>query len=297
MNHTTTTISVSSEIQLNTETFGTQTNPAILLISGAMAPARFWTDKFCQQLADSGYFVIRYDHRDMGLSSAIDFEQHPYSLNDLARDAIAILDGYKIQKAHLIGHSMDGSIAQIIALDYPSRVLSITLISSSVLATPTLTPDERDQLAATWHVFQESKPTKDFAQSIDGFMKSYKFLHGTIEMDKAIATNYIRDMYERTRPEHLAWFEAFSSDTQPIHNHVRAQQGTVDRTQELGHIKFPVLVIHGQDDCLQFARVVKDYCIKNIPHATMYEIPKMGHMILNNELFKKIADLWKKNIL
>lgn len=282
--------------KIHTESFGNKSNHTIMLISGAMAPARFWIDDFCKQLAKSGYFVIRYDHRDMGLSSAIDYTKKPYNLNDLASDAVAILDSYGINKAHIIGHSMGGAIAQLLALDYPSKVASITLISSSILSNPELNQQEKVSLEKTWSVMTQNKPTKNYAQSVDGFLKSYAYLHGTIPMDKNIAQQYIKDMYERTQPEHLKWFEKFSAGIEPLHNHVKAQQNLPDRTQDLKNIKVPAFVIHGEMDCLAFPRIIKEYCADLIPNAKMHIIPGMGHMILSKPLFKNIKDIIEINL-
>ena len=278
-------------IDLYTEHFGTQTNPAILLISGAMAPARFWPDEFCHQLANAGYFVIRYDHRDMGLSSAVDYAKNPYDLDDLTKDAIAILDAYTIKKAHIVGHSMGGALAQLLALDYPSRVLSIVPISSAVLANPALNTQEKKTLKDAWLLLMRNKPSKKFESSVDGFMQSFGYLHGDLPMDKKMATAYIKDMYVRSRPEHIEWFEKFSKGITPVHNHVKAQQNIPDRTQELKNIHAPVLVIHGQKDCLACARIMKEYCADLVPHATMHIIPSMGHMILNKDLWTDIGKL------
>ena len=280
-------------VEVYTENFGDHQNPAILLISGAMAPARFWPDEFCQQLGAAGYFVIRYDHRDMGLSSAVDYAQNPYGLNDLAKDAIAILDAYKIKQAHIVGHSMGGAIAQLLALDYPSRVLSIAPISSAVLANPDLNAQEKEMLAQTWPVLMRNKPTKKFEESVDGFVHSYQYLHGDLPIDREMAANYIKDMYIRSRPEHIAWFEKFSSGSDPVHNHVKAQQNMPDRTNELHKIQVPVLVIHGQKDSLAFARIMKEYCADLIPRATMQVIPGMGHMILNKNIWSEIGEFLK----
>ena len=290
-------ITTPNGIELYTESFGNQSNPACLLIAGAMAPARFWIDEFCQQLADAGYFVIRYDHSDMGLSSAIDYAKNPYTLNDLAKDAIGILDAYNVEKAHLIGHSMGGAIAQLMALDYPDRCLSITLISSSVLATAELNDQEKEALNKTWKTLgATNKPTRNFIESVDGFMKSYEYLHGDIHMDKDTAQVYIKDMYERSRPEHIEWFEKYSSDAEPMHNHVKAQQNIVDRTQDLKKITVPVLVIHGQKDALVFPRVVQKYCIVLIPNAKIKIIPGMGHMLFNLDLLRQIGELILKHL-
>lgn len=280
----------TDNIELYTESFGKPSNPGVLLISGAMAPARFWTDDFCRQLADAGYFIIRYDHRDIGLSSAVNYAAHPYTLNSLAQDAVAVLDGYTIKKVHLVGHSMGGAIAQLVALDFPDRVLSIAVISSSVLTMPQVHNDEKQRLEKTWRDLDGlNKPTRTFEDSVDGFLRSYKYLHGTIPMDAVIAREYIRDMYARSRSEHIAWFERFSSGVEPFHNHVKAQLNIIDRTQDLKQVHVPVLALHGEQDCLTFARLIHTYLIDLVPHARMVMIPGMGHMILSKKLFERIG--------
>lgn len=285
----------TGNIELYTETFGNKANQAMLLISGAMAPAKEWPDEFCTQLAYADYFVIRYYHRDMGLSSAIDYAKNPYTINDLAKDAISILDAYGIKKAHIVGHSMGGGIAQLLALDYQDRIASITVISSSVLATPELNAQEKTSLEHTWQIMMKNKPTTKLSESVDGFLKSYEYLHGTIPMDTEMARTYIKDMYERTRHEHLVWFDKFTAGLEPLHNHVKAQQNVPDRTKDLQKLAIPVLVIHGQQDCLSFTRIVEDYCVKHIQQAKMYIIPGMGHMILSRELFENIKNLIIEN--
>ena len=97
-----------------TESFGKKENPALLLIMGSGSQGIQWPQKFCEQLANKGYFVIRYDHRDVGLSSTIDYQKTPYTLLDMGKDAISILDSYGIKKAHIVGFSMGGPIALLI---------------------------------------------------------------------------------------------------------------------------------------------------------------------------------------
>ena len=89
---------------------------ACVLIAGAMAPGRFWTDTFCHALAKEACLVIRYDHRDSGLSSSVDWKTAPYNLTDLAADTIYLLDGYGIDTAYFVGHSMGGHICQQLTL-------------------------------------------------------------------------------------------------------------------------------------------------------------------------------------
>lgn len=289
-------ILISNALRIYTECFGNKLDEAVLLISGAMSPARFWIDEFCQQLSRSGYFVIRYDHRDMGLSTSVNYSKNPYNLNDLAKDAISILDGYKIKKAHIIGHSMGGAIAQLIALTFPARVLSLSLVSSSVLADVEFTEEEKKLLESTWKIMMTNKPTKKYEESVDGFMQAFKFLHGDISIDSDIALAYIKDMYYRSKPEHIAWFERFSTGVDTLHNHVKAQQNVVDRTRDLKNINVPIIVIHGEKDCLTFPRIIKKYCVDFIIGSRVYILDGMGHMILNRKLFEQIGRLILKNI-
>ncbi len=93
-----------------------------------------WPDAFCRRLADAGFFVIRYDHRDTGKSSVVDYEAAPYTLGDLAEDAIGVLDSLGVERAHVVGGSMGGMIAQEIALAHPERVLSLTSYASTPLS-------------------------------------------------------------------------------------------------------------------------------------------------------------------
>ena len=79
-----------NNLDIWTESFGDEKNTAILLISGAGAPAKFWTDRFCKHLVNNGFFVIRFDHRDQGLSTAVDFEKNPYTVKDLVVDAVGM---------------------------------------------------------------------------------------------------------------------------------------------------------------------------------------------------------------
>ena len=86
-----------------TESFGHDLHAPILLIAGAGAQSIFWEDEFCQRLAENERLVIRFDNRDTGLSDSVDFESSPYTMNDMAEDALAILDSYDLPAAHMVG--------------------------------------------------------------------------------------------------------------------------------------------------------------------------------------------------
>ncbi|MBD3232084.1 alpha/beta fold hydrolase [Candidatus Dependentiae bacterium] len=279
----------SGDIQICTQTFGDQKNPSVLLIAGAMAPALFWTDEFCKKISDAGYFVIRYDHRDMGLSSSIDYEKNPYTLTDLEKDAIAILDIYKIKKAHFVGHSMGGMIVQLLALNYSNRCQSITSISDGLLSNVSLSKKEKEILEKTWKVLLENKPTMNFEESISGFLKSYRYLNGTLAFDEKMATEYIKDMYQRSKHMYKTEEGQIKSFQIP-HNHVKAQENIKITKEDLQKIKIPTLIIHGQEDYIMLP-VNAQQTAQTIPSSTLKIIPGMGHMIFNRDLENKISKL------
>lgn len=120
-------------INLATEVFGHRNDPPVLLIMGATASMLGWPDEFCVKLAESGLFVIRFDHRDTGQSTTVPPGEASYAVEDLAEDALTVLDAYGISKANLVGMSLGGYIAQMLAVTRPDRVVSLTLIASEPL--------------------------------------------------------------------------------------------------------------------------------------------------------------------
>src|SRR3954451_3945908 len=132
-------------IQIEYETFGDGSNPPLLLIMGLGAQMIVWDTEFCQQLADRGFFVIRFDNRDVGLSTHFDDAPVPdiaaamqgdtssasYTLSDMASDAAGLLDALGIRAAHIVGASMGGMIAQTFAIEHPDKTLSLCSIMST----------------------------------------------------------------------------------------------------------------------------------------------------------------------
>ncbi len=139
----------ANELQLAYETFGQASDPAMLLIMGLGGPMIMWEEEFCRGLAERGFFVIRYDNRDCGRSTKLDALalpdlatvagewmqggeiEGPYRLSDMAADAAGLLDALGIERAHAVGASMGGMIAQTLAIEAPDRVASLTSIMSS----------------------------------------------------------------------------------------------------------------------------------------------------------------------
>src|SRR3954454_6823696 len=118
-------------VELCAEAFGDARDPPILLIMGIGASMLWWEEGFCGMLAGGGRFVIRYDHRDTGRSATYEPGRPEYTGADLVADAAGVLDAYKLAAANIVGVSAGGALAQLLALDAPDRVLSLTLISTS----------------------------------------------------------------------------------------------------------------------------------------------------------------------
>ncbi len=208
----------------------------------------------------------------------------------LAKIAIEILDAYKIKKAHIVGHSMGGLIVQLMAMDYSDRVFSITSVSAGTFAKSSepMTDEEKKNFDKTWQVLLSNKPTKNYQQSVDGFLKVYKYLHGDMQVDENIAKDYIKDLYYRSK--HVNWFKKFSKEN-AVHNHVKAQANISDRILDLQNIDIPTLIIHGQKDNIVLPRLNAQLAAKLIPNSKLKIIPEMGHMILNKKLFIQLSDI------
>jgi pimeloyl-ACP methyl ester carboxylesterase len=118
-------------VQLCAESFGDAGQPPVLLIMGTGASMLWWEDGFCRDLAAGGRFVIRYDHRDTGRSVAYQPGHPGYDSGDLVADAVGVLDAFGIRAAHVVGVSAGGALAQLVALDHPDRIRTLTLISTT----------------------------------------------------------------------------------------------------------------------------------------------------------------------
>lgn len=120
-----------NDIDIWYETFGDKTNKPLLLIMGGCCQGVLWHREFCERLAGEGFYVIRYDHRDSGLSTCFDFEHESYDLMDMAKDAVSLLDVMQIEKTHVFGVSLGAFIAEILAGYFSRRVASILLLGST----------------------------------------------------------------------------------------------------------------------------------------------------------------------
>lgn len=272
-------------LKLHTETFGKISNPACILIAGKMATGRFWSDTFCEYIANQGFFIIRYDHRDIGESSEIDWQKNPYSMSDLANDAILILNNYSIKKAHFIGNSMGGWICQRIGVDYPNRVLSLVIISAGPIElikkdSFILTQKEQEILDSTSKLFQNRKEGKNLEENVENFIPIWRHLNAQIPLDEEMAKTFTIDFLTRTKNKNAMNHDLMMND---FLSKMRGQ-GVLKK------IKAPTLVIHGDKDPVVLLRHGQEVA-DTIPKAKFVVIPGMGHSFFNKALEEKIAKL------
>ena len=262
-------------MELEYDTFGSPTDPAMLLIMGFTAQMTAWDERLCQMWADAGRFVIRFDNRDCGLSTKLDGQEPdvagamaaafadlpapslPYTLSDMAADAVGLLDHLEIDRAHIVGASMGGMIAQVLAVEHRDRVLTLTSMMSqpgdievgqptpeaaaSIFAPPPTNRDEYVEAASRWMVWQSKK-------------------YGNLERLRELAgREFDRSFYPEGAPRQLA-----------------AMYGSGRRTEALRALNVPTLVIHGRDDTL-ITPSGGHLTAELIPGAHLLYLADMGH--------------------
>lgn len=266
-------VTTDEKLKLWVETLGVTDNEACLLISGAGANSSFWPERLCRQLVEKDFFVIKYDHRDFGYSTKIDYSENPYDFMELVKDAATILDTLQVEKAHIVGHSMGGFIAQLMAIHFPNQVISIISASASTNSSKIPPPP-----AKTWEIFMANSPTNNFKNDLNGFMGIWEYLNGTARFDRELAIEYTRNLYERQ-----AIIGALGE------SHVKAQASLSDRSEMLKSVNKAALIIHGEEDYLvdKFGGIQTAECI---PNAKLVLIPEMGHIPFNRKIRERFEN-------
>lgn len=263
-------------IELYYETFGNIENPAILLTMGLDAQCIMYGQDFMMPLVEAGFCVIRYDNRDIGLSTWLNDSwqrNNPYTLHDMAKDAVGLLDFLNIEKAHLIGVSMGGMISQQLTLTYPARVMSLTSIMSSGFSlNPDATQSSRNKVLVrllpflSKRIYVKNKLT-NHKVSVENYVKTYRTLAGA--------------RFPFNEPHFRAVFTEGIEKRKGQNPRARYQQycaiaASGSRLKELPKIKTPTLIIHGTADPLVPAIHAQIYA-PLIPNAKMLWIEGMGH--------------------
>ena len=271
--------SLPSGIDICHQTFGDAGDPAILLIMGLGGPMGWWSTPFCEQLAERGFFVVRYDNRDTGRSTKLRHHKVgrtdivraftglpligrvsvPYTLSDMAGDAIGLLDHLGIERAHVVGVSMGGMIAQTIAIEHPDRALTLTSIMS--------TTGKRTvgfQHPKVFPVMLSSAGrTRD--SYVERSLKGSKVIGSpAFPSDDVMARDRAFETYDRGWTASGVTRQMLAVLTQP------------DRTKALSTLDLPALVIHGLNDPLVHRSGGKATA-DAIPGAEHLEIAGMAH--------------------
>lgn len=279
----------ANHLLIEYETCGDPSSPPILLIIGLGAQLIYWDEAFCAQLAEAGLYVIRFDNRDAGLSTK--FEEAgspdvmdvigklmrgqkvtpPYTIEDMADDAVGLLDALKIAKAHVCGMSMGGMIAQSLAIRHPQRVLSLTSIYSTT-GNPHLPQPKPEVMGLLL-----TPPPQGREPFIEFNLKLFRALTGPrFGFDEEWVRNLMARAYDR----------ALCPQGEARQLVAILTQG--NRRTALNTLKIPTLVIHGDADPLVSVQAGKDTA-EAVPGAELKIKEGMGHDLPHGEAWAQIA--------
>jgi len=277
-------------IQIEYDTFGNSSSPPLLLIIGVGCQMIFWDEELCERLAAKDLYVIRFDNRDVGLSTKLEEAgvpdimaalgaliqgetiQTPYTLDDMADDAVGLLDALGIEKAHICGTSMGGMIAQTVAIRHPSRVLSLIPIYGST-GNPELPRPKPEALD-----FFITPPPEEREAFIEHMVKGLQMLAGPgFPFDEEWHRNLAAQSYDRAfYPQGMA-------------RQLVAIWAHGNRKPALASVTAPTLVIHGSDDPIIPVEAGKDTA-EAIAGANLLIIEGMGHDFPHSGAWPQIID-------
>lgn len=262
-------------MELEYDTIGSPSDPTLLLIMGFTAQLTAWDERFCQLFADAGFHVVRFDNRDCGLSTKLDGQVAdigavmaaafadepapavPYTLSDMAADAMGLLDHLGIEKAHVMGASMGGMIAQHVAIEHPHRVLSLVSVMSQPgeLEVGQPSPEAAEALLAP--------PPTDRQAYIDSAPRWMLWQSKKYRDEARVKENAARDFDRSFYPE--------GSSRQ-----LAAIYASGRRTEKLQQLNVPTLVVHGLDDTL-ITPSGGERTAELVPGAHLMMVSDMGH--------------------
>ncbi|MEO7247723.1 MAG: alpha/beta hydrolase [Novosphingobium sp.] len=266
-------------IQIEVECRGDPAHPPLLLIMGLGAQLTLWPVELVDALVARGFYVVRFDNRDIGLSQKFTHAGLPnfpmlvikqklglrpklaYHLTDMAADAVGVLDALGIARAHIVGASMGGMIAQLVAATWPDRVLSLTSIMSTT-GNPALPPPGRAALKALTAPLPPG-----------GGLDAYLAL-GPMRSAAIGSPGYPADLERQAKRLELEFHRAFHPTGAPRQYAAILADG--DRRARLKAITAPTLVIHGEDDPLVTIEGGRDTAVA-IAGARLVTYPGMGH--------------------
>ncbi len=260
-------------IDITYDEFGSPDDPPFLLVMGFSVQMTGWDERFCQQVADHGFRVVRFDNRDVGLSSRItsgpapdvmkaiggDHSTASYTVGDMADDAAGLLDALGMAPAHVLGVSMGGMIVQSLAIRHPDKVRSLCSIMSTT-GDPAVGAPKAEAIAALL-----APPPANRDEAADRAVASTAVIGSPAHpFDEAVVRSRAIAAYDR------------SNDPVGVARQLVGIMASPDRTAELGSVTVPTLVIHGADDPLIDVSG-GEATAKAIPGSDLLVIPGMGH--------------------
>ena len=247
---------LSSGVEICYETFGSSDQPEVLLIHGLGSQLLLWEEGFCSKLAEEGLYVIRYDQRDSGLSSTMETE---YELSDMASDAAGLLDHLSIRKAHIVGLSLGGMVAQIFAAEHPDRTSSLTSMASNTGKAGFGMPKGKalEALLAPAPTDPQEQALKDLSDR--------RIWASTEWHDDEYCLKVFEKYAERT-----------DKNNEAKERQMRAMNSTGNREKIIMNIKTPTLVLHGSADTL-VDQSGGERTAEVIPGAKLVIIEGWGH--------------------
>lgn len=253
------------DVSLYYETFGEPASPALLLINGLGSQCINYHADWCRMFVDEGFFVIRFDNRDVGLSTKFDGGKFdgatadpPYTLADMADDAIAVLDDAGVSRAHVVGLSMGGMIVQKLAIEHPGRLLSITSVMST-----TGDPDVGNPTPEALEFLLTPAPA-DREGAIARHVAANRVYGSPDHFDE-----------ERLRASAAAAYDRAHFPDGPGRQ-IRAVMADGSRTEALRKVRLPALVLHGDHDRLVDISGGRRTA-EAIPGARFVALEGMGH--------------------
>lgn len=271
------------DLDIAYETFGDPSDPTVLLVMGLSTQMVAWPDELCEGLAAAGHHVVRFDNRDIGLSTHVATPAPslpamlarrgtPYTISDMAGDAVGLLDTLDVERAHVVGVSMGGFISQTIAVEHPSRVATLSLLMTSTGSRRVGRPS-----VAVMRSFLDRKPVTTLEEAMDGAVATYRLI-GSPDLDEEMIRETAALSFER------------GHDPAGPQRQLAAVLAQPDRTRALRRLDVPTIVLHGLDDPivhvsggLALARAIPGARFVGF-HATGHDLPRSRASAVRDEV-------------
>ncbi|MEW9532670.1 alpha/beta fold hydrolase [Microbispora sp. NPDC049125] len=276
------------------EEFGAAGDAPIVLVMGSMSQGIAWPDEFVGRLTAGGRRVIRYDHRDTGMSDVADFSKDPYTWDDIKDDVLRVMDAHGLDSAHLVGHSAGGLLGQLIAVERPERVRTLTVIASSPLGggegavlmralmgepqPEGSLPGPTPEFVAFYRELIAAPPPRDRRERIERMIAEDRVLHGTgLPFDEDASRRLAERLYDRAR----------NLDAAANHRLAAAAKPDFEPVGVLHRVKAPTLVVEGTHEPAKpgHGALIRE----SIPGARLMTVEGMGHT-LPPEVHAALAD-------